>query len=127
MLFPCYSYISGNLDEAIPTNDRTADKTYAVLVRDRQEADDEFRNLSANQLKGRGHKGITALETIVDEIGFYKRTGKHRDVNYIALCTGSQCSDGDVPGSVWFGGRFYLDWCRPGRASARLRSREAVS
>ena len=126
-LLPCYSYISGNLDEVIPTNDRTADKTYAVLVHDRQEADDEFRNLSANQLKNQGHNGITALETIVDEVGFYKRTGKHRDVDNVTLCAGSRYSDGFVPGSYWGGGRFYLDWFDPDRVDDYLRSREAVS
>lgn len=126
-LFPCYTNISGNLDEAIPTNDRVADKTYATLVRDRQEADEEFRNLSANQLKGRGHKGITALETVVDEVGFYKRTSKHRDVNNVTLCAGSRYSYGDVPGSYWDDGGFYLSWYRPGSADDRLRSREAVS
>lgn len=127
-LFPCYTYFSGNLDEAIPTNDRMADKIYAVLVRDRQEADEEFKNLSANQLKGRNHKGITALETIVDEVGFYKRTGKHRDVSNITLCTGSRRSDGDVPRSSWYGDvRFYLYWYSPDDADDNLRSREAVS
>ena len=126
-LFPCYTYINGNLDEAIPISDRTADKTYAVLVRDRQEADDEFRNLSANQLKDQDHKGITALETVVDEIGFYKRTRKHRDMKNITLCAGSRFSNGNVPGSYWNGGKFYLDWDGPDRASDGLRSREAVS
>ena len=123
-LFPCYTYINGNLDEAIPTSDRTADKTYSTLVRDRQEADDEFRNLSANQLRDRGHKGITALETIVDEVGFFKRTGKHRDVKNITLCAGSRRSDGDVPGSRWNDGKFYLNWYNPDNANDNLRSRE---
>ena len=126
-LFPCYTYISGNLDEAIPINDRTADKAYATLVRDRQEADDESRNLSANQLKDRGHKGVTALETIIDEVGFYKRTGQHRDMKNVTLCSGSRRSDGDVPRSDWHDGKFCLFWYDPGSADVYLRSRETVS
>lgn len=125
-LFPCYSYIGRNLDEAIPTNDRMADKAYAVAFRDRGEADEEFKNLSANDLKDRNHKGITVLETIVDEIGFYKKTGGHRDIQSVTLCAGSRYSDGGVPGSYWNDDEFYLFWYVPDDRCDRLRSREAV-
>jgi hypothetical protein len=126
-LFPCYSYISGSLDKEIPTNDRVADKDYAIMVRDRTEADEEFKNLSANDLEARNHKGITALETIVDEIGFYKKTDGHRDIQNVTLCTGSRDSVGYVPGSGWDDGGFRLDWSYTDYRNDNLRSRQAVS
>ena len=127
-LFPCYSYISGDLDKAIPTNDRTAtDTAYAIIVRDREEADEEFKSLSANDLKARGLRGITVLETITDEIGYYKRSGKHRDVKNVTLCSGSRDSNGSVPESDWFGGEFQLYWYDSDYRYDNLRSREAIS
>ncbi|MDP4001670.1 MAG: hypothetical protein Q8P69_01335 [bacterium] len=127
-LFPCKNWISGDLDKAIPVNDRTADKAYSVVVRDRTEADEEFKNLSANDLKTRNHKGITALETIVDEIGFYRKTGGHRDIQNVTLCSGSRFSDGCIPSVHWYGSYdglgvfgFHVDDRHSG-----LRSREAV-
>ena len=115
------------MDEAIPVNDRMADKTYAVAFRDRPEADEEFKNLSANDLKARNHRGITALETIVDEIGFYKKTGGHRDIQNVTLCSGSRSSDGSVPWSYWNGDRFLLDGDGADGRNDGLRSRQAVS
>ena len=126
-LFPCYNYIRGNLDEAIPTNDRVAYKGYVVAFRDRPEADEEFKNISANDLKARNHKGITALEAIVDEIGFYKKTDGHRDIQNVTLCTGSRYSDGCVPGSYWNVDEFQLYWYSADYRYDNLRSRQAVS
>lgn len=126
-LFPCKNWIDGDLDKAIPTNDRVAYKNYAVAFRDRVEADEEFKNLSANDLKARNHTGITALETIVDEIGFYRKTGGHRDVQNVTLCTGSRISYGYVPKSIWYDDKFQLDWHDADDRHDSLRSRQAVS
>ncbi len=126
-LFPCKNWIDGDLDKAIPTNDRKTDKAYAVAFRDRPEADEEFKNLSANDLKARNHKGITALETIVDEVGFYKKTGGHRDIQNVTLCSGSRSSDGFVPRSRWYDDVFLLYWLLAGYRDDNLRSRQAVS
>jgi hypothetical protein len=62
--FPCYRYQEQtSLDQLITHNDRHPSQgTYAIWVRDRQEADEENKNLSANQLSERNIQGVTLLE-----------------------------------------------------------------
>ena len=35
------------------------------------------------------------------ELEYFKKNGKHLDVDNITLCTGSRCSGGNVPGVGW--------------------------
>src|SRR3989344_1884417 len=37
--FPCYSYYGDDLDKAVPVNDRTTAASYAIRIRDSQEAE----------------------------------------------------------------------------------------
>lgn len=128
--FKCWSYYN-DLNKAVSTNDRTPEKSYAIRIRDRQEADEELRNLSANQLKEKGISGITLLERLILELKYYDETGKHLDVENITLCSGSRHADGDVPWVDWFprwdGDRLYVYWYDPDGARGDLRSRQAVS
>ena len=128
-LFPCWKYTDKNLDEII-TSDRTAkDGPYAVWFRDRIEADEKLKNLSANELKKRNILGITLEERLLYELKFFRETGKHLDINNWTLCTGSRYSDGVVPCVYWGGDSDKLDvgWCGPGVACGSLRARQAVS
>jgi len=126
--FPAWTYWD-NLDQNVTANDRTASRDYAIRLRDRQEADEELKNLSANQLRARGDQVIALLERLVLELKYYDETGQHLDQNNLTLCAGSRDLDGDVPGVRWrpvYGG-LRVGWCSPVRADDRLRGRSVVS
>lgn len=127
--FPCWKDTNRSLDEAVPNHDRTTQTAYAIWVRDGVEADQEWKNHSANALKERGVHGITLTERLLYELKYFRETGKHLDLKNITLCAGSRDSDGRVPYVRWtfFGRKLYVHWCDPGFAHARLRAREVVS
>lgn len=80
-LFPCWKYTNRDLDEAVPTNDRMpVNGSYAIWIRDRVEADEELKNLSANDLKRKNIPGTTLLERLLFELKYFRETGKHLDV-----------------------------------------------
>lgn len=96
-LFPCWKHADRNLDKII-VSDRTAKNGhYAIWVRNRQEADEENKNLSADHLKKRRTPEITLEERELYELKFFKETGKHLDEVNWTLCAGSRYSDGHVP------------------------------
>ncbi|MFH1473085.1 MAG: hypothetical protein ABIF06_01570 [bacterium] len=120
--FPCWQYVD-DLDEAIMKNDRDPRSgSYAVWVRDVQEADEEFANRSANDLMAEKHTGITNLECAIFEADYYFETGKHLDVQNVTLCTGSRHRGGYVPLTLWHD-RFRVDWAHPSASYSRLHSR----
>ena len=125
--FPCWSYCGDDLDKAVPVNDRITDKSYAIRIRDRQEADEELKNLSANQLKEKHIQGIILLERFLFELKYHDETGQHLDFQNVTLCNGSRYSDGGVPRVVWDGGGLGVSWCSPSHVHYRLRSRAVVS
>ena len=121
-----------DLDKAVPTHDRDAnrDSSYIVGFRRNVEADEEFANKSANDLVKLNHKGICLPERLLLGAGFYVATGKHLDVKTTTLCSGSRDSGGYVPDVYWHHGRrkVYVYWCRPdGSSGGGLRSRSVVS
>lgn len=124
--FPCRRYMD-DLDQIKSV--RTPDKDYAVWVRGGQEADEELKNLSANDLQKKGVLGITIEERLVFEAKFFKETGEHLDKETITLCSGSRSPDGHVPGVCWYQayGRILVFWCNPENRRDGLRSRAAVS
>ncbi|MEK7566332.1 MAG: hypothetical protein AAB494_01500 [Patescibacteria group bacterium] len=126
-LFPSCKWTNDNLDKIV-TSDRTAkDEVYAVWVRDRAEADEDFKNMSANEAKKRNFIGITLEERLVYELKFFGETGKHLDTRNITLCSGSRDAVGDVPHVYWYRGKMKVYRCHPDRANDHLRLREAVS
>ncbi len=129
-LFTCWRSTDRNLDEAIPTNDRTpVNGSYAIWVRDRIEADNELKNLSANDLKAKGIELITLRERIIMELEYFEKTGGHLDIENITLCAGSRSIFGGVPSADWDGDEFYIGvgWCSPGYAVGSLRARQVAS
>ena len=106
---------------------RKADKTYAVWVRDRQEADEELKNKSANDLKSDGTNCITLEERLLLEMMYFRETGKHLDIQNVTLCTGSRHAFGYVPDVGWRGDGVCVRWFRPDCADGFLRSRVVVS
>src|SRR3989344_8143116 len=127
-LFPCWKSTDRNLDEAIQTNDRMpTGGTYAFWVRDRIEADEELKNLSANDLSSQGIATETVLERELHEIVYFLETGgKHLDIKYTTLTAGSRSDGGDVPDAFWDDGEFGVDvdWCGPDDAGDGLRGRQ---
>lgn len=126
--FKCYKY-ADNLDKSVTQNDRTSDQSYVVYVKATVEADEDLKNMSANDLKAKGIKGITLLERIVLELFYFWKTEKHLDINNWTLCSGSRSSDGGVPCADWVGddAGFYVNYYGPDGSDGRLRARQAVS
>ena len=126
-LFPCWKYTDDDLDKIVTSKRVAKTKAYAIWTRDRQEADEELKNLSANQLKKKKISGITLEERLLYELKFFTETGKHLDINNITLCSGSVDSDGLVLDVRWRDGRLKVYWYNPDDSFSSLRSREVVS
>jgi len=106
---------------------RTTEKTYAIWLRDRVEADEENKNKSAKDCEKEGINGITLEERLLLELWYFWKTGKHLDIQNVTLCSGSRYPYGYVPGVGWFDGRLDVDYCSTDNAHGDLRSRAAVS
>ena len=126
--FKCWKYTDKSLDEAVPTHDRDPkDGHYAVWVRDRVEADEELKNLSADEIKKKNLTTETLLERLLHELKFWSETENHLDKDNITNCTGSRYRVGVVPYADWYGDGFGVDWCSPDFSGDGLRSRQVVS
>ena len=134
--FQCWKYMNESLDEIVFDRDgvdrkfrRSDHETHAVWVRDRDEADKELKNRSANDLAASNIPGITLEACELYELKYFKETGKHLDRKNVTLCAGSRFVDGHVPGVHWSGRSDEMDvlWYDPSRADDVLRSREQVS
>lgn len=127
-LFGAWSDRGDDLDRAITVNDRTATEySYAVLVRDRVEADEELKDLSAVELAERKISGIALAERLLYEVKYYGETGEHLDWVKATLCIGSRGSGGSVPGVSWSDGGLGVDGYGPRDAGPSLRARAVVS
>lgn len=127
--FEVYLYAE-DLNYNVKQNDRTAEGgDYIVLFKRNIEADEEFKNLSANQLKTAGHKGITLTERLLLEVLYFTKTKKHLDIVNWTLCSGSHDADGRVPHVSWNSDydELYVDWYYPAYSYDLLRSRAVVS
>src|SRR3989344_1015537 len=113
-----------NLDEIV--SGRKADHDYAVWVRERVEADEELKNLSANDLKEKNILGITLEERLLYGLKFFKETRGHLDIKNWTLCSGSRNPGGGVPFVDLFSDEVYVYWYGSDDADDRLRSRAVV-
>jgi hypothetical protein len=124
-----YTYIH-DLDLGVPTNDRDPKNgSYRVRFKKTIEADPELANKSANDLTEEKIEGITLLERLLLELGYFLATGEHLDVENITLCSGSRDSDGGVPGVDGHAGprKLCIGWCPPQHRDGNLRARAVVS
>ena len=125
-----YTYID-DPDKSVPTNDRDANKTGAYQVRFKKtiEADLELANKSAQDLAEEKISGITLLERLLLELGYFLAIGGHLDIENITLCSGSRYSDGGVPSVSWDADDRELSvfWYNPQHADGNLRARAVVS
>jgi len=114
----CYTYDIETIKSV-----RTADKTYAVWVRDNIEADKENKNKSANDCDKEGIKGITLEERLLLELFYHWRTGKHLDSINVTLCSGSRYPYGHVPNVCWHGLKVHVNYYAPDYCYECLRAR----
>ena len=127
-LFPCWRWTNEDLDKIVTENERTAKNgPCAIWAKDNTEADGEWKNLSADDIKGKGIKTETLAERFVHELKFFKETGKHLDIANWTLCSGSRCSDGHVPHVSWNAVKMLVYWYFTDARDESLRSRQAVS
>ncbi len=126
--FPSWRWTE-DLNGAIVHNDREPTQNYAIWIRDRVEADEENKNLSADDLQSRDHLGMTLLERLLLELFYHWETGRHLDIENWTLCAGSRYSDGRVPFVLYASGdcRLCVDWTDRDRLLGHLRSRSVVS
>ena len=123
--FQCWKYID-NLNTI--TSDRTSQNgDYAIWLRNSQEADEDLKNLSANDLKAKNIQGITLEERLIMELFYWWKTAKHLDGRNWTLCSGSRGPDGSVPCVYWHGARVRVDWSHPGYRLEGRRCRLVVS
>jgi hypothetical protein len=122
VLSPGISIVENDLRK----NDRWPNQSYAVCHRDRAEADEENKNLSANVLAERGILGSTCLERLVHGYRYFIKTGKHLDIKCITLCSGSRDSDGGVPRVDFYDGGVDVDRADSSYSDDDLRTRLAA-
>jgi len=124
--FPSWRYFD-NLDEVVTINDREPTESYAIRIRDRIEADEENKNLSANQAMTAGIKGVTNLERMLLELWYYWKNEQHLDQKTVTICSGSRYSDGYVPRANWLDDLFKVSYVYPDDSDDYWRVREVVS
>lgn len=126
-----YWLYADDLDKAVPTHDRDAnrDGPYVVGFCRNVEADEEFANKSANDLAKLNHKGICLPERLLLGAGYHIATDQHLDVKTWTLCAGSRYRDGGVPFVRWDSDdrRVVVGWYSSAYRFDYLRPRSVVS
>jgi len=121
-LFPCWK--SDYIDFSKIKSDRSGD--YVLYCRDRLEADEELKHMSADDIKEKEIETMTLSERILLEIEYFKETGNHLDIHSWTLCAGSRDSDSYVPGCGRDGSKFRVHCYSPDGANDNLRGRQVV-
>ena len=103
------------------------DGPYAIWVRDVVEADEDLKDLSADQLSEQKVDTETLFERMVHELKYHDETQRHLDLQNWTLCAGSRYADGNVPYCSWGVDEFRVRWTDVHSARSHLRSRRAVS
>lgn len=121
-----------NLNRDVSVNDRdpNIEGSYVVGFRRTVEADEGNKNLSANILASRKHRGITLLERLLLELGYILTTGQRMDTKNLTVCTGSRHRNGLlVPGVGWdpVDREVCIVWVDPEDQDIGLRSRTVFS
>lgn len=121
-LFPVWSWFDDKtLDKDFPKPKKATTRWFQNI----QEADEDLKSKSANDLESEKIDGITLRERILFELAYFKETGKPLDVDNITLCSGSRYADGRVPGAGWDDGEFDVYAYVASSRLGTLRSRRA--
>jgi hypothetical protein len=127
--FDVYCYYSDEqLDKDFPVPKEITEREFKDNI-EADEADEEYKSMSAKELDGKGIVGITLRERLLMEIQYFDKTGYHLDIESITLCSGSRDSGGDVPSVYWSPAyrMVYVDWCHVLHSSPPIRTRAVVS
>ncbi len=103
--FSCYDSFESRVYKNI--DDRTTDKAYAILIRNRIEGDVQYKKLSLKQLLKKGIKGMTFLERLLLEMKYYSETKKN--LHSPTLCYGTKHADGHMP-LAWYWAEDFRVW-----------------
>lgn len=123
--FPSSSVYGDDMDTAVPAN--STEEPYAKRFRNRVEADEENKSLSADTLCQRNANSITLLTRLLLELWYCWRTGgAHLDLINWTLCAGSRDGDGGVPCVYWGGRELRVCYYSPDDARDDIRARSAV-
>ena len=122
-LFPIWVYNEKNIDKEFPPIKKTTTRCFERVV----EADEENKNISANEADKKGIKGITLRERLLMELDYFKETGKHLDIDNFTICSGSRCSDGPVPLVFCRDVGVSVQWCDSQDFDSGWRVRPVVS
>ncbi|MFH1308641.1 MAG: hypothetical protein ABIH51_01355 [Patescibacteria group bacterium] len=129
--FKTWKHTDESLDNVLDLSfGRDAKKeSYIIRVKPNWEADEDLKNISANQIQTEDINTITLKECILLHRFIYWKHKKHLDIENVTLCSGSRYSVGDVPDVCWSSGydRFRVSYFPPDSASPGLRARRAVS
>lgn len=128
--FDCWKYTDSDLESVMQESERGEAEAMTVRwFRDRVEADEEVKNLSARELAKQNITGITLIERLLLELKYFSETKKHLDVRNWTLCSGSRYAGGSVPSVFWRSGerRLGVYWDDVDARGGGLRSRVAVT
>lgn len=103
--------------------------TYAVWVRESQEADEDTKGRSANDLEREAVNCLTLEERLLYGGIYFVETGTHLDQKSWTRCAGSRYRFGSVPCVFWYAerGEVNVDWWNPYARDECVRARVAVS
>lgn len=128
-LYPRWKYTKKSLDDVLDMSFGRDGKVepYIVRVRPNWEADEDLKNLSANQIAESKTDTLCLTERLLLGDFLYWKHRKHLDVDTVTLCSGSRFSVGLVPFVDWSGIRMRVDWYDTDVAGGVLRSRQQFS
>lgn len=100
---------------------------YVIWVKDRVEADEEFRGLSADQLQEQGINCLNLQERLLYELKYFLETNQHMDIKNVNLCAGSRDDNDRASWVQWSRGSFNVGLVDRSGASDSLRTRQVIS
>ncbi len=96
--FGSWKWCSGDIESNMRVEERGSVKvSYAIWVRNGQEADEDLKNLSA-EMVDRPQDTENLLERLIHGFKFWSETKEHLDIETVTLCASSRYADGGVPG-----------------------------
>ena len=121
--FKVWSYYDNKeLDKQFPAPKKPTTFYYKKVI----EADEENKNISANDFEKSGRKGITLRDRILMELAYFEETGQHLDIDNVTTCSGSRCAGGFVPYANRSDDKFSVGHVYPGVGHGVWRVREKL-
>jgi hypothetical protein len=108
-------------------NERENKKSYALLVKDNIESDENLRGLSAKGLADKKINTLNLLERLLFELKYFDETGKHLDSANLTLCGSTKNEFNKVPAIGWDSeGYLSIFWFGERYSGSEVRGREII-